>query len=216
MPSVALRSSFYFTPSHPSALLKTIQYTTSLQFYDNINNIWRFALMAMILIVEDELAINELLRRNLTLVGHDCVQAFSGEEALERIVQTGFDLVLLDEMMPGLDGLSTLEQLKLRDPNVPVIMITKNEEEHLMNEAIGRRIDDYLTKPVNPSQIFMACKKILDARQIRQSQAGQTYVTRAQQISDWLSGDITWRTWRTNSAGHCFRKIPLYGWKYYW
>ena len=75
-------------------------------------------------------------------------------------------------MMPGLDGLSTLEQIKRADPNVPVIMITKNEEEHLMDEAIGRRIDDYLTKPVNPSQIFMACKQLLDARHIRQSQAG--------------------------------------------
>jgi CheY-like chemotaxis protein len=119
----------------------------------------------------------------------------NGEDALALLQQEHFDLVLLDEMMPGLDGLSTLEQLKERDPNVPVIMITKSEEEYLMNEAIGRRIDDYLTKPVNPSQIFMACKKILDARQIRQSQAGQAYVSKSNQIREWLAGDMTWRTW---------------------
>ena len=75
-------------------------------------------------------------------------------------------------------------------------MITKSEEEDLMNEAIGKRIDDYLTKPVNPSQIFMACKKILDGRQIRQNQAGPAYVSKANQIREWLSGsDPSWQTW---------------------
>ena len=106
-----------------------------------------------------------------------------------------FDIVLLDEMMPGLDGLATVEEVKNQDPNVPVIMITKNEEEDLMDEAIGRRLDDYLTKPVNPSQIFMACRKILDSRQIRQSQAGPAYVSQANQIRQWLSGPQTWHTW---------------------
>ena len=81
----------------------------------------------------------------------------------------------------------------MADPNVPVIMITKNEEERLMDEAIGRRIDNYLTKPVNPSQIFMACKQLLDARQIRQSQAGQHYVSRAGQIREQIAG-ATWQT----------------------
>ena len=119
----------------------------------------------------------------------------NGEDAIALMQNEQFDIVLLDEMMPGLDGLSTLEQIKGLDPNVPVIMITKNEEERLMNEAIGRRIDDYLTKPVNPSQIFLACKKILDARQIRQSQAGQTYVSKASQINAWLGEEINWQTW---------------------
>ena len=85
--------------------------------------------------------------------------------------------------------------MKDRDPHVPVIMITKNEEERLMDEAIGRRLDDYLTKPVNPSQIFMACRKILDSRQIRRNQAGPAYVSQANQIREWLSGPQTWHTW---------------------
>ena len=127
--------------------------------------------------------------------GYEVTPVNNGEDAIALIKQEGFDIVLLDEMMPGIDGLSTLEQIKEFNPNVPVIMITKNEEEHLMNEAIGHRIDDYLTKPVNPSQIFMACKKILDSRQIRQNQAGQAYVSRASQIRAWLSGEATWQTW---------------------
>ena len=64
-----------------------------------------------------------------------------------------------------------------------------------MNEAIGRRIDDYLTKPVNPSQIFMACKRILDTRQIRQSQAGQNYVSKSSEIREQISANATWKTW---------------------
>ena len=127
--------------------------------------------------------------------GYAVTPVNNGEDAIAMMKQEHFDIVLLDEMMPGLDGLATLEQVKTEDPNVPVIMITKSEEEHLMDEAIGRRIDDYLTKPVNPSQIFMACRKILDARHIRQSQAGQTYVSKASQIREWLGGEHTWHTW---------------------
>ena len=128
-----------------------------------------------VLWADDEI---ELLRPHhlfLNEKGFKVTPVSNGEDALALIEKEDFDIVLLDEMMPGLDGLSTLEQLKGLKPHVPVIMITKNEEERLMDEAIGKRIDDYLTKPVNPSQIFMACKKLLDSRQIRQSQAGQAY-----------------------------------------
>jgi len=148
-----------------------------------------------ILWADDEI---ELLRSHHLFLGekgYEVTPVSNGKDAIALIEQEPFDIVLLDEMMPGLDGLATLEQIKALDPNIPVIMITKNEEEHLMDEAIGRRIDDYLTKPVNPSQIFMACKKILEARQIRQSQAGQTYVAKVNQIRVQLSGEATWQTW---------------------
>lgn len=148
-----------------------------------------------VLWADDEI---ELLRPHhlfLNEKGFKVTPVSNGEDALALIEKEDFDIVLLDEMMPGLDGLSTLEQLKALKPHVPVIMITKNEEEQLMDEAIGKRIDDYLTKPVNPSQIFMACKKILDSRQIRQSRAGQDYVARAAQVREWLAGPIGWQTW---------------------
>lgn len=148
-----------------------------------------------VLWADDEI---ELLRSHqlfLNEKGLSVTPVSNGEDALALLEQDDFDIVLLDEMMPGLDGLSTLEQIKKLKPNVPVIMITKSEEERLMDEAIGKRIDDYLTKPVNPSQIFLACKKILDSRQIRQSRAGQDYVQRAAQISEWMAGPLTWQTW---------------------
>ncbi len=148
-----------------------------------------------ILWADDEIDLLRPHHRFLSEKGYEVTPVNNGKDAIELIGQRPFDIVLLDEMMPGLDGLSTLEKIKEVDPNVPVIMITKNEEEHLMNEAIGRRIDDYLTKPVNPSQIFMACKKILDSRQIRQSQAGQNYVSQAGKIRDQISGDVNWQTW---------------------
>ena len=148
-----------------------------------------------ILWADDEIDLLRAHRRFLDDKGYAVTPVSNGKDAVSLIAQESFDIVLLDEMMPGLDGLSTLEQIKTVDYNVPVIMITKNEEEHLMNEAIGRRIDDYLTKPVNPSQIFMACKKILDSRQIHQSRAGQDYVAKAGEIRARLSGEVTWRTW---------------------
>ena len=162
-----------------------------------------------ILWADDEI---ELLRSHhlfLREKGYEVTPVSNGRDAIALIEQEPFDIVLLDEMMPGLDGLSTLERIKSLNPNIPVIMITKNEEEHLMNEAIGRRIDDYLTKPVNPSQIFMACKRILDSRQIRQSQAGQTYVSKINQIRVQLSAEVTWQTWIDIHRQFCEWEIEI-------
>ena len=82
--------------------------------------------------------------------GYAVVPVSNGDDAISVIQKDRFDIVLLDEMMPGRDGLSTLEGIKEVEPNVPVVMVTKSEEERLMDEAIGRRIDDYLTKPFSP------------------------------------------------------------------
>ena len=87
-----------------------------------------------------------------------------------------FDLILLDEMMTGLDGLTTLYHIKEIFPNIPVIMITKNEEESLMEEAIASQITNYLTKPVNPSQILLACKNVLEIKKIQSDFATQGFL----------------------------------------
>ncbi len=86
-------------------------------------------------------------------------------------------------MMSGKDGLATLQKIKSSSPQTPVIMITKSEEESLMEDAIGQKIDDYLTKPVNPSQILMACKKILDSKEIASEKRSVQYAQEFQQIS---------------------------------
>lgn len=138
---------------------------------------------ARILWADDEI---ELLQSHLLYLeekGYRIDGVANGDDAINAVQNGIYDLVLLDEMMPGKDGLTTLMQIKEVEPGVPVIMITKNKEESLMEEAIGAKIADYLTKPVNPSQILMACKKILEQAQISGEQASRKYVDEFNTIS---------------------------------
>ena len=119
-----------------------------------------------ILWVDDEI---ELLRSHIIYLenkDYNVVSVNSGEDAIEKCNNEEIDLILLDEMMTGLDGLSTLRIIKENHPDIPIIMVTKSEEEWLMDEAISEKISNYLIKPVNPSQILIACKKILDQNKI--------------------------------------------------
>ena len=94
--------------------------------------------------------------------GYQINPCTNGPDGLELIKKQTFDVVLLDENMPGMDGLAVLSEIKKISPNLTVIMITKNEAEALMEEAIGSKIADYLIKPVNPNQILLSLKKNLD------------------------------------------------------
>jgi len=150
---------------------------------------------AIILWVDDEI---EFLQPHILFLkekGYDVKTASNAEDALELIRQESFNLVLLDEMMPGKDGLTTLGEIKQYNPALPVIMITKNEEESLMEDAIGSHIDDYLTKPVNPSQILLAAKKILEAQNISQKKITQDYMQELNKISVQLMSPITPEDW---------------------
>ncbi len=124
------------------------------------------------------------------------VQAVSnGEDAVQLLRESTFDVVLLDEMMPGMGGLATLKSLQEISPNLPVIMITKSEEENLMDVALGKRISDYLTKPVNPSQIFLAIKKVLEGEALKRSQMTRDYVAEFNRILSLRHGDLGWKDW---------------------
>jgi CheY-like chemotaxis protein len=128
-----------------------------------------------ILWVDDEI---ELLKAHIIFLenkGYSLTPVTNGEDALAMIKKETFDAVLLDEMMPGMDGLTVLVEIKNIDPGLPVIMITKSEEEHIMDNAIGSRISDYLTKPVNPSQIFTTLKRLLDSSQLREERISREY-----------------------------------------
>jgi len=146
--------------------------------------------------VDDEI---DLLKSHIIFLeerGYDVTPVSNGDDAISMIQKNRFDIVLLDEMMPGRDGLSTLEGIKEVDSNVPVIMVTKSEEERLMEEAIGRRMDDYLTKPVNPSQIISACKRILDTRKIQGEKLTKDYVSEFNRLKmQMTSGQIGWQEW---------------------
>ncbi len=133
--------------------------------------------------VDDEI---DLLKPHIIYLekrGYSIDPVNSGEDAIHMITEKDYDLVLLDEMMDGLDGLTTLKILKERRPHVPVVMVTKNEEEWLMEEAIGEQIAYYLTKPVNPSQILLACKNILETPQIHSDKTTREYLQEFQEIS---------------------------------
>ena len=111
----------------------------------------------------------------------------SGTEAINAIENKAFDIVFLDENMPGLSGLETLQEIKEIQDSLPVVMITKSEEEHLMEEAIGSKIADYLIKPVNPNQLLLSLKKNLDHYRLVSQKTNQSYQQEFRKISMDLS-----------------------------
>lgn len=127
--------------------------------------------------------------------GFEVTGVMSGDDAVEAVGKDVFDLVLLDEMMPGKDGLTTLEEIKDLHPHLPVVMVTKSEEESLMDEAIGQKIDDYLVKPVIPSQILLVIKRILDAKKIIGSSLMKRYISEINRFNQKLYGDLTPEDW---------------------
>ena len=148
-----------------------------------------------ILWIDDEI---ELLRPHVMFLkerGYTVTPVNNAEDAIELIKDNNFDLVLLDEMLTGMDGLEALDEIKEIQPGLPVIMVTKNEEESLMEEAIGSKIDDYLTKPVNPSQVLAACKKILESKKIASEKISKDYASEFREISVRLLGPMEWQDW---------------------
>ncbi len=148
-----------------------------------------------ILWVDDEI---ELFRSHIIFLsdkGYNVDTSTNGEDAITAVSEKNYDLIFLDEMMPGLGGLETLAKIKAINANIPVVMITKSEEESLMDEAIGGKIKDYLTKPVNPSQVLLVCKKILEGRRISVQQTTKDYLTDLNEISLQLLDNLTFEQW---------------------
>ncbi len=127
--------------------------------------------------------------------GFDVVEAVSGDDAVARVKKENFDMVLLDEMMPGKDGLTTLEEIKAVDPHLIVVMVTKSEEETLMEEAIGQKIDDYLVKPVNPSQVLLVAKRMLEGKKIVTQSRMKRYITDVNKLNQRLYGVMEPADW---------------------
>ncbi|GMU85288.1 MAG: transcriptional regulator [Ignavibacteriales bacterium] len=148
-----------------------------------------------ILWVDDEI---ELLRSHIILLtekGFNVSTVTNGIDAIASIKNSKPDLMFLDEMMPGMGGLEVLSRVKEDYPDIPVVMVTKNEEEGIMNEAIGSKIADYLTKPVNPSQVFLVCKKILDSRKIESEYVQKDYLQDFNQINMLLTERLNHDDW---------------------
>lgn len=119
----------------------------------------------------------------------------SGDDAIDKIDEQHFDLVLLDENMPGLSGLETLDRIKSKHPSIPIVMITKSEEESIMEGAIGGKIADYLIKPVNPNQILLSLKKNLESKRLVSEKATTSYQREFRQISMQLQDRMNYEEW---------------------
>ena len=148
-----------------------------------------------ILWTDDEI---DLLRAHTIFLeekGFEVVTTNNGSDAIELVKSNFFDIIFLDENMPGLSGLQTLSEIKIIDPNVPVVMITKSEEEDIMDEAIGSKMADYLIKPVNPKQILLSIKKNVDQRRLVTQQTTSAYQSEFSKIGMQISDRLTFDEW---------------------
>lgn len=127
--------------------------------------------------------------------GYDVTTVNNGADALELVKSSHFDLIILDENMPGITGLETLQRIKVIDPHLPVIMITKSEEENIMDQAVGSKIADYLIKPVNPMQILLSIKKNLHSTELVSVQSTTDYRKEFGRISDLINSASTFDDW---------------------
>jgi DNA-binding NtrC family response regulator len=149
----------------------------------------------VILWADDEI---DLLKPHILFLqnkGYEIVTVTNGRDALDALANRIFDLIILDENMPGITGLETLSQIKIMQPNVPVIMITKSEEENIMNQAIGSEIADYLIKPVNPNQILLSIKKNLHSDTLVAQKASSDYQQEFTNISQMINSAVTIDDW---------------------
>lgn len=148
-----------------------------------------------ILWADDEI---DLLKPHLMFLrskGYDVVAVNNGPDALALTDENPPDLIILDENMPGLTGLETLNRLKMSHPGIPVIMITKSEEENIMDQAVGSKIADYLIKPVNPNQILLSIKKTLHAPRLVEERSQTGYRQEFTRITERINDAYTVGDW---------------------
>ena len=159
------------------------------------NNLIKYTNMIKILWVDDEI---DLLKPHILFLekkNYQVKTCNSGTEAIDILDEENFDIVFLDENMPGLTGLETLNEIKEKKDNLPVVMITKSEEEYIMEEAIGNKIADYLIKPVNPNQILLSLKKNLDHSRLVSEKTTSNYQQEFRKIAMDLSMVNSYEEW---------------------
>lgn len=147
-----------------------------------------------ILWVDDEIEHLKAHVQFLEAKGYDVRSATNGEDAIAMVGEQRFDVLLLDESMPGMGGLEALNEIKQIDPSLQVVMITKNEEERLMDDAIGMKIAAYLLKPVSPMQIYSACKSILESDRLQEGRFSSDYVKEFNNLAAMIEAG-SWDNW---------------------
>ncbi len=163
-------------------VLMGINYT---KYMENISILW----------ADDEI---DLLKPHILFLeqkGYEVVTSNNGDDAMDIIRERPFDIVFLDEHMPGMSGIETLSEIKNIYPNLPVVMITKSEEESIMEEAIGSKISDYLIKPVNPNQILLSLKKNLENKKLISEKTTMAYQQEFRTIGMDISMGLDYTEW---------------------
>jgi CheY-like chemotaxis protein len=148
-----------------------------------------------VLWIDDEVDMLEPHRLFLADKGFEVHVATNADDAVELLRRQHFDLVLLDEQMPGKRGLEAYRELRELAPNLPVVMVTKSEDDTTLRDALGADIRDYLVKPVNPRQVLSAVTKILDGPALRQQATARAFVERFRTLETERTRDLTWRGW---------------------
>lgn len=146
--------------------------------------------------VDDEMELLKAYVIFLEKKGYEVVSATNGQDALDLCRERTFDLIFLDENMPGLSGLETLSMMKEINPTIPVVMVTKSEEENIMDQAIGSKIADYLIKPVNPNQILLTVKKHLHKRVLETEVTNKGYQQNFTDIGMQINDSYTLDDWK--------------------
>ncbi len=152
-------------------------------------------MQAKILWADDEM---EFLKPHVLFLeakGYQVDLINNGSEAVEMCQENNYDIVFLDENMPGISGLEALARIKEIQPQLPVVMITKSEEESIMEDAIGSKIADYLIKPVNPNQLILCLKKNLDHRKLVSQKTNSNYQQEFRQLGMQLNGRLDANEW---------------------
>ena len=145
-----------------------------------------------ILWIDDEVELFEPHLLFLRQRGYEVDTTTNGDDALDLARAQSYDLVLLDEQMPGRRGLDVLGELRREEPHARIVMVTKSEEDRTMVEAIGRRVDDYLVKPTTPRQVLSVVTRLLEGQQIRQQRAAQDFASRFAQLSRMRAEAESW------------------------
>src|SRR6476619_6550907 len=151
--------------------------------------------LATILWVDDEIESLQSQKLFLESKGYEVQTFTNGFEAIDYVKDNAVDVVLLDESMPGITGLETLAKIKEVTPTVPVVMITKNETENLMDDAIGSQITDYLIKPVNPNQVLLSLKKIIDNKRLIAEKTNTAYQQQFRNLFMALNSSPDYNEW---------------------
>lgn len=142
--------------------------------------------------------------------GYNVITATNGDDALLKAAEVEVDLIFLDENMPGKSGLEVLNILKQRYPTIPVVMITKSEEENIMDEAIGSKINDYLIKPVNPNQVLLVIKKHIDNKRLVSTKTTSTYQSEFAAIGGLINKARSYNDWEEIYRKLVYWELELY------